>query len=124
MRDAVWRRALLRGNREKVQRELSTPVLLGMMMNDPCVTIGRVAEQFDVSNSAVRAAVKTGEIPSTRAGNRYQIKLSMIPPKVIVRWQRQVGARRWGHLPAGPLVYFIVGIPGFVKIGFTDRQKV
>jgi hypothetical protein len=66
--------------------------------------------------------VRSGEIPHFRLGELYRIRPSRIPEAVLNRW-RFGPKRKYAELPKGAIVYFIGGVPGYVKIGFTIDMK-
>lgn len=88
-------------------------------MSEPCLSLPRLAKHFGVSRTTVFSAIVRGELRSFKLGNLHRIRLSDVPDHVASRWQRETCGGPRADLPAGPMVYFLQGAAGFVKIGFT-----
>jgi hypothetical protein len=76
-----------------------------------------LAKHFGVHHSRVRATIRSGALPAFRLGSILRIRPERISDEVLAIWLRP--AKGVSNLPTGPLVYFLVGTPGFVKIGYT-----
>lgn len=96
------------------------------LSNELCMSLPKIAARFGVGRTTVWKAINDGSVPAFRVGHMYRVRPSTIPPEIIERWRNQP-IRRWAGLPEGPLVYFLIGVPGYVKIGFTaalgERMK-
>lgn len=86
-------------------------------MAEQCMSLPRLAEHFGVARTVVFSAVKRQEIPAFQIGSLWRVRLSDIPTHVVARWSRPK-LSPYASWPEGRLVYFL-GIPGFVKIGWT-----
>jgi len=82
-----------------------------------------VCEIFEVSRGAVHNALSTGEMPGFRLGKLWRIRPEAIPARLIEYWVALKGlpSPPPPPLPTGELVYFISGMPNYVKIGFTTN---
>lgn len=88
-------------------------------MTEKCLSTLALAKHFGVGRTTVFDAIKRGEIPAMRVGKLYRVRLSEIPDYVTRRWSDGKWCALREDLPAGRMVYFLTGIPGYVKIGFT-----
>jgi hypothetical protein len=84
-----------------------------------------VCEIFDVSRGAVHNALTIGDLAGFRLGKEWRIRPEAISLRLVEYWLA-VKKNPYvppppekAEIPAGELVYFITGAPGFVKIGYT-----
>lgn len=86
-------------------------------MSELCFSVPRLASHLGVGRGRISTAIVSGELPAFRIGTAYRVRLSDVPAHLLERW---IGGAddKDVDLPTGQMVYFL-GVPGFVKIGFT-----
>lgn len=86
----------------------------------PLLRAKEVAAMFGVTERRVRRAMWAGALPALDLGGGVRrIPSDRIPVELAKAWRE--GARLKHEWPTGPLVYFVAGIPGYVKIGFSTN---
>lgn len=89
-------------------------------MSGPCLSLPRIAKRYGVARTTVWQAIQSGELPAFRIGQMYRVRPDLIPNALLNKWLR---SQKWAGLPTGPPVYFVAGVAGYVKIGFTTDLR-
>lgn len=92
--------------------------LLELVARNYALTPLSMAREFGVSKSTVQRAIGRGSLTHFRFGNQMRIRPERIPLELVEAWAGETNAiiERW---PEGRIAYFLHGVEGFVKIGFT-----